>query len=79
MKSDYHQWESRGIHPEAAPPVLPIIVGSCPLLEKMVFSSPTLLFSTPLISKGYQKFRRFIEGVFALFFTAAGVKLLFSR
>jgi len=70
---------SLGIHPDAAPSVLPLIVGGCALLGMMVFSSYALLFSTPAMSRGYQKCRRIIESVFALFFTAAGVKLLFSR
>ncbi|MEJ5062466.1 LysE family translocator [Erwinia sp. MYb375] len=70
---------SLGIHPDAAPSILPLIVGGCALLGIMVFSSYALLFSTPAMSRGYQKCRRSIEGIFALFFTAAGVKLLFSR
>lgn len=70
---------SLGIHPDAAPIVLPLIVGGCALLGVMVFSSYALLFSTPAMSRGYQKCRRSIEGVFALFFTAAGIKLLLSR
>lgn len=70
---------SLGIHPDAAPFILPLIVGGCALLGIMVFSSYALLFSTPAMSRGYRRSRRSIEGVFALFFTAAGIKLLFSR
>lgn len=70
---------SLGIHPDAAPSTLPLIVGGCALLGMMVFSSYALLFSTPAMSRGYQKCRRSIEGIFALFFTAAGLRLLFSR
>lgn len=70
---------SLGIHPDASPWLLPLIVGGCALLGIGVFSSYALLFSTQVMSRGYQKCRRGIEGVFALFFTAAGLKLLFSR
>lgn len=70
---------SLGIRPDAAPSVLPMIVGGCACLGVIVFSSYALLFSTPAMSQGYQKCRRSIEGVFAVFFTAAGIKLLFSR
>lgn len=70
---------SLGLHPGAAPSVLPAIVGGCALLGIIVFSSYALLFSTRAMSRGYQKCRRIIEGVFALFFTAAGLKLLLSR
>lgn len=70
---------SLGIHADASPWLLPMIVGGCALLGIVVFSSYALLFSTRVMSRGYQKCRRGIEGVFALFFTAAGIKLLSSR
>lgn len=70
---------SLGIHPDASPLILPAIVGGCAVLGGLVFSSYALLFSTRAMSRGYQRCRRGIEGAFALFFTAAGLKLLFSR
>ncbi|WP_200547341.1 LysE family translocator [Erwinia sp. S38] len=70
---------SLGIHAGASPLLLPLIVCGCALLGILVFGSYALLFSTQMMSRGYQKCRRGIEGVFALFFTAAGIKLLFSR
>lgn len=70
---------SLGIRPDAAPSLLPLIVGGCALLGMLVFSGYALLFSTEAMSRGYRKCRRAIEGVFAVFFSAAGLKMLFSR
>lgn len=70
---------SLGLRPGAAASVLPAIVCGCALLGVAVFSGYALLFSTQTMSQGYRKCRRVIEGAFALFFTAAGLKLLFSR
>ncbi|WP_244634623.1 LysE family translocator [Erwinia persicina] len=70
---------SLGIRPDAAAGVLPLIVGGCALLGIVVFSGYALLFSTAAMSRGYRRCRRAIEGVFAVFFTMAGLKLLMSR
>lgn len=70
---------SLGLQPGAATSVLPAIVGGCALLGVAVFSGYALLFSTPVMVRGYRRCRRGIEGILALCFTAAGLKLLFSR
>lgn len=38
-----------------------------------------LIFSTEAMARGYRRMRRGIEGLFALFFVAAGLKLMLSR
>lgn len=70
---------SLGIQPGASSQMLPLIVAGCAVLGTVVFSSYALLFSTHAMSRGYQRCRRPIEATFALFFTAAGLKLLWSR
>ncbi|MGB9097150.1 LysE family translocator [Erwinia sp.] len=70
---------SLGIHPDASPLVLPMIVAGCASLGMVVFSSYALVFSTQTMSRIYLKGRRVIEGVFALFFGVAGIKLLLSK
>ncbi|MEI2266978.1 LysE family translocator [Erwinia sp. CGal63] len=67
---------SLGIHPGAPATVLPLIAGGCALLGVLVFGSYALLFSTAAATRLYLKGRRLIEGVFALFFGAAGILLL---
>lgn len=70
---------SLGVHADASPWILPLIIGGCACIGVVVFSSYALLFSTRTLSHAYLKSRRAIEGFFALFFGIAGIKLLLSR
>jgi len=67
---------SLGMHLGASAIVLPLIVGGCALLGMLVFGSYALLFSTAAAGRVYLRLRRLIEGIFALFFGAAGIRLL---
>lgn len=55
------------------------ILGGCAVLSVTVFCGYALMFSTGPMVRLYRQARRWIEGVLAVFFTAAGVGLLFSR
>lgn len=70
---------SLGAHPHAPDYVMPLMVAGCALLGVLVFGSYALVFSTVTMNRVYIKARRGIEGLFALFFGAAGIKLLLSR
>lgn len=70
---------SLGMHPGAPAATLPMIVGGCALLGILVFGSYALLFSTAAAGRFYLRARRLIEGTFALFFGAAGIKMLTGK
>ncbi|WP_380184333.1 LysE family translocator [Kalamiella sp. sgz302252] len=70
---------SLGMHPGAPAATLPLIVGGCALLGMLVFGSYALLFSTATAGRVYFKARRLVEGTFALFFGAAGIKMLTGK
>ncbi len=56
-----------------------VAFGGCVMLGAAIFSGYALLFSTGPMVRGYVRARRWIEGGLALFFAAAGVRLIFSR
>ncbi|MDV6225438.1 hypothetical protein R2G56_03980 [Nitratireductor aquimarinus] len=58
--------------------LLTIIVG-CAILGLTVNVGYALLFSTGVLGRAYQKFSKWIEGVLALVFGYAGLRLLLSR
>ncbi len=70
---------SLGLRPDAPAYTFPLIVAGCAALGIVVFGLYALIFSTEPMVRGYQKARRGIEGVLAIFFGVAGIKLLLSR
>ena len=57
---------------------LPIVIG-CNILGVCVFGGYAILFSTPLARRIYRAIRRGFEGTVAVFFSYAGLKMLFSK
>ncbi|MEM6663472.1 MAG: LysE family translocator [Pseudomonadota bacterium] len=55
------------------------IVGLCAIMCLGIYSGYALLFSAPPIARGYARARRWCEAVFALGFSAAGLRLIFWR
>ncbi|WP_279483801.1 LysE family translocator [Aureimonas sp. SK2] len=70
---------SLGVSPNATPTAVGIALAGCILLGILIFSGYALLFSTAPMVRAYAKARRWFEGVLAVFFAAAGIRLLLSR
>ena len=70
---------SLGVSPNATPATVAVALIGCNVLGIIVFSGYALLFSTAPMVKAYAKARRWFEGVLAVFFAGAGIRLLFSR
>jgi threonine/homoserine/homoserine lactone efflux protein len=70
---------SLGLKPGAGASTLAAIIGGCGLLGITIFCGYALLFSTAPAIRIYQRARRYIETVLALFFGFAGIKLLMAR
>ena len=70
---------SLGLKPGAGPSTLAAIIGGCGALGIIIFCGYALLFSTAPAIRIYQRSKRYIETVLALFFGFAGIKLLLSR
>lgn len=70
---------SLGVSPNATPATVAVALIGCNILGIIVFSGYALLFSTAPMVKAYAKARRWFEGVLAVFFAGAGIRLLFSR
>ncbi len=71
---------SLGLAPASGTPAqLPAILGGCALLGVVIFPGYALLFSTAPMVRGYRQARRWIEGLMAAVFGAAGLRLLLSR
>lgn len=70
---------SLGLKPGAGASTLVAIIGGCGLLGMVIFCGYALVFSTAPAIRIYQRSKRYIETVLALFFTFAGIKLLISR
>ncbi len=69
---------SLGLRP-VGPAYLPFaILLGCAVLSVVIFGGYALLFSTPAMAQAYRKARRWIEGTLAVFFGAAGLRLLWS-
>ncbi|TDK34394.1 LysE family translocator [Rhizobium deserti] len=66
--------------PENAPAsAILMIIAVCIASGLMIFTGYAVLFSTPRALRGYRAARPWIEGTMAVFYTAAGLKLLTSR
>ena len=68
-----------GLPPDAAPLDLAIVVSAVGLQSAVIFFGYVLLFSNPLLVRGYLKLRRWFEGTFALAFGYAGYKILSAK
>lgn len=68
-----------GVSPEASFIELTMLVVSLAILAAVVFFGYALLFSSSPVARLYVRFRRSIQGVFALIFGSAAIKLAMSR
>jgi threonine/homoserine/homoserine lactone efflux protein len=68
-----------GVPAQASPLTLATIIAAVALQSTLVFHGYALLFSSPPLSRGYMRLRRWFEGAFALAFGAAGLKILTTR
>lgn len=68
-----------GLGPEASPATVAVILAGCAALSITIFFGYAIIFSTAPMIRAYRKARRWIEGVLAVVFGAAGLSLLFSR
>ncbi len=70
---------SVGVPAGSSPATLATIIAAIGLQSVIVFHGYALLFSSPPLTAGYAKLRRWFEAVFALAFGAAGFKILTAR
>ncbi|MGK9051612.1 LysE family translocator [Neorhizobium petrolearium] len=70
---------SLGLPQNAPATAIVLIVSVCLASSLMIFIGYAMLFSTPHALRGYKAARRWIEGTMAIFYSAAGLKLLTSR
>jgi threonine efflux protein len=68
-----------GLGPEASWPDVAAILGGCAVLSVTIFCGYAIVFSTAPMVRLYRRARRWIEGVLALVFGLAGLRLLLSR
>ena len=68
-----------GLDPDASWQSVVIILGGCFVLSVTIFCGYALVFSTTPMVRLYRRARRGIEGVLALVFGFAGLRLLLSR
>ena len=68
-----------GVSPDATPMDLVLLIASLALLAAVIFLGYALLFSSKPVSVAYLRFRRPIQGVFALIFGGAAIKLALSK
>lgn len=70
---------SLGLPANAPPSAILLIVGICTASSLLIFTGYAMLFSTRHALRIYKSMRRWIEGAMAVFYSAAGIKLLTSR
>ncbi|WP_019995425.1 LysE family translocator [Aureimonas ureilytica] len=70
---------SLGVSPDATPATVAVAVAGCVALGVVIFAGYALLFSTAPMVRAYTRARRWFEGMLALFFAGAGIRLLLSR
>lgn len=68
-----------GVPASSPPEALATIILAVAVQSALVFHGYALLFSSAPLSRGYLRLRRWFEGVFAIAFGAAGVKILAAR
>lgn len=70
---------SLGMRPDATPASVAVALAGCLSLGILIFSGYALLFSTAPMVRAYAKARRWFEGLLAIFFAGAGIRLILSR
>lgn len=70
---------SLGMPPGAPTSIMAVFIGGCLAIGCTCFIGLAVLFSTGPVRRGYTRARRYIDGFVAVFFAAAGVKLLTAR
>lgn len=70
---------SIGIPAGTPPSSLVIVIAAMALLGIVIFLGYALLFSSELMRRNYLRMRRWFEGVFAVAFALAGIKILTTR
>lgn len=68
-----------GLGPNSSWHTLAAILGGCAVLSVTIFCGYAVIFSTAPMVRLYRRARRWIEGVLALFFGVAGLRLLLAR
>jgi threonine/homoserine/homoserine lactone efflux protein len=68
-----------GLGPDAPWHSVAVILGGCAVLSVTIFCGYAVVFSTAPMVRLYRRARRWIEGVLAVFFGFAGLRLLLSR
>ena len=68
-----------GLGPDAPWYSVAVILGGCAVLSVAIFCGYAVVFSTAPMVRLYRRARRWIEGVLAVFFGFAGLRLLLSR
>lgn len=68
-----------GLTPDTPAIVLLALLAGCAVISMSFNCGYALLFSTDAMVRGYRRVRRGIEGLFAVVFAVAGLKLLTSR
>lgn len=68
-----------GVPPDAPPETLAAVVAAVGLQSLLVFHGLALVFASPPLRAGYVRLRRLFEGLFALAFGAAAIKVLTTR
>jgi threonine/homoserine/homoserine lactone efflux protein len=68
-----------GVPATARPLDLVTIIALVGLQSACIFHGYALLFSNPAVARGYFRLRRWFEGVFAIAFGLAGLKILTAR
>lgn len=68
-----------GVPAGTSPATLAVVILAVGLQSLLLFHGYALLFSSPPLSAGYAKLRRWFEAVFAVAFAAAGLKILTAK
>jgi threonine/homoserine/homoserine lactone efflux protein len=68
-----------GLGPDASWHSVVAMLGGCAVLAVVIFCGYAIVFSTAPMVRLYRRARRWIEGVLAVFFGFAGLRLLLSR
>lgn len=68
-----------GLGPDASWRDILAILGGCTVLSVTIFCGYAVVFSTAPMVRFYRRARRWIEGVLAMLFGVAGLRLLLSR
>lgn len=68
-----------GVPAQSSPQSLATVIVAVAAQSFLVFHGYALLFSSAPMIKGYMRLRRWFEGIFAIAFGAAGLKILTAR